>query len=443
MYKKNKLIPYNKIEFFYNILIFIPFISFVLGFYFNENSAGSGEFAADSSWIRENIKIFIQNDLHTAIFHPELFGNRTPLIYILNKLFNPFFNDFEKYRFCVFIFSLFGPIFFYQLLKLKFYKIDRKILLLISSLVYLSPYYRTSAYWGLNENYGIIAMILSFFFLFKFLKSEKKKNINIVGIIFFSTLAIYFDQKFLIVPLICYIKLILSQKSLNFKIIISFTYAFLAIPYLYLFYKWGGIVPPATQISNPKTVTSIADIKKIYFIHIGYASTLISFYLLPIILFTGDVNFIIKNLNRLISDKINYLFFILILVFFIYLITSFNFAKFTIQDYWVGLGVVHKLTELLFNQVIFREITTYFFFLCSFIVLLYYVNLSKLDGLYISYFIIISLFLWPLMQEYFDPIILIISFILFNSIKNLTRLNSFFLFVYTSVFLIIANYYYI
>ena len=179
----------------------------------------------------------------------------------------------------------------------------------------------------------------------------------------------------------------------------------------------------------------------IYYIHIGYASTLIAFYLFPIMLFTGKLTFIINNLKKLITLKSNYLFFFLILIFFVYLI-NFDFEKYTIQDHWVGLGIVHKLTQLLFEQIILQEITTYIFFFCSFIFLIYFINLSKLDGLYIVYFLFISLFLWPLMQEYFDPIILIISLILFNSVKYLTKLNSLFLFLYNSLFLIIANIYY-
>ena len=91
MSRKYNLSIHNKYDFFYNLIIFIPFISFIFGFYYDEFSAGTGEGGGDSQWIRENIKIFIENDLLTAIFHPDLFGNRTPLIYVLNKYINPFF----------------------------------------------------------------------------------------------------------------------------------------------------------------------------------------------------------------------------------------------------------------------------------------------------------------------------------------------------------------
>ena len=168
-YRKN---IYDKI---YNILIFIPILSYALGFYFNENSAGIGGYAGDSDWIRKNIEIFITNSLKDAIIHPDLFGNRTPLIYIINKYLNPFFGEFEKYRTSVFFFSLLGPIFLFKILKIKFSEVDNKILFFVSSFVYLSPYYRTSAYWGLNENYGIISGIISLYLIETFIRSEKKK----------------------------------------------------------------------------------------------------------------------------------------------------------------------------------------------------------------------------------------------------------------------------
>ena len=172
---------------FYNIVIFIPLLSFIFGFYLNENSAGMGDYAEDINWIKKNIQIFLQNNLTDAIFHPDLFGNRPPLVYIINKLFNPFFYDFEKYRVTVFLISLIGPLIFYNTLKIRFYLIDKKILFLIASLIYLSPYYRTSGFWGLNENYGILTMLITFFFYEKF-KEEKKEFKNILALIIFSSI---------------------------------------------------------------------------------------------------------------------------------------------------------------------------------------------------------------------------------------------------------------
>jgi hypothetical protein len=437
---KMKLIFNQKLyDNFYNIIIFIPLLSFITGFYLNENSAGMGDYAGDINWIKKNIQIFLQNDLRDAIFHPDLFGNRPPLIYIINKLLNPFFNDFEKYRLIVFLISLIGPIIFYQSLKMRFNLIDKKILFLVSSLIYLSPYYRTSGFWGLNENYGIFTMFITFFFLEKF-NLEEKKFTNTLALLIFSSLTVYFDQKFLFVPIVTFFSIMYSKNTLRNKLFVTIGYFILSVPYLYLLYRWNGIVPPATQLSNPKTITSISDLKFIYHIHAGYAATLISFYLLPIVLFTNSDLF--KKIKGYFFLKKTYFYLILFLLFNFYNLFYFNFEQFTVTDYWVGLGVVHKLSLIATDQLFFQEILTYVFFFFSFIVLLFYFYENSYDGALISYFIFISLLLWPLMQEYFDPTILIIAFSLFKSVKNFNRINSLIVFSYFSVFLLIANLHY-
>ena len=45
----------------FNLIIFLPILSFFLGFYLNENSA--------HHWIKENIKIFLDNNLKNAVLH--------------------------------------------------------------------------------------------------------------------------------------------------------------------------------------------------------------------------------------------------------------------------------------------------------------------------------------------------------------------------------------
>ena len=109
-----------KLEKYFNIIIFIPITSFIIVFFLNENSAGVGPFAIDSGHIRDNINIFLNNNLKEAILHPDLFGNRTPLIYVIHKLINPFFGDYEKFRVIVFLISLIGPIILFKLLLIAF-----------------------------------------------------------------------------------------------------------------------------------------------------------------------------------------------------------------------------------------------------------------------------------------------------------------------------------
>ena len=426
----------------FNIIIFIPFFSYILGFYLDENSAGMGEFAADSIWIKSNINIFLQNNIQDAIFHPDLFGNRPPLVYILNKFLNPFFGDFEKYRLVVFLISLSGPIFFYKFLTIKFHFVDKKILFLLASVIYLSPYYRTSGYWALNENYSIVMMSLSFLFLEKFLRFENNILKNILLVIFFSSLTVYFDQKFLIVPIVCFFSIMFKEIIIKYKLITLLIYFILSLPYAYLIYRWNGIVPPATQLANPNTITSIGDIKNLYFMHIGYSATLISFYLLPLVLLTGNILEIIKNFKRIFLDKKSLLLFSVFIIYILYGFFYFNFEKITVTDYWIGFGVVQKLTILITDEIYLRKVITYLFFLLSFFLIIYYYFLNKADFYLISYFLLISIFLWPLMQEYFDPIVFIVSIALFKSFRLLNKSNTLIITIYHFIFLLIANIYY-
>ena len=431
---------YNFNNTIFKIIIFLPIISFFVGFYLDENSAGAGGYNGDIKWIKSNIKIFLDNDLRAAILHPDFFGNRTPLIYILQKIFNPFVNNYEIYRLTSFLISLIGPIIFYQLLKKKFLNVDKEILFLIASLIYLSPYYRTSAFWGLNENYGLITAVTSFYFLYKILNIGHFKFLDLMFLIFFSSLSIYFDLKLAFIPLVSFLMIIFSQINLRIKFITFLSYTILSIPYLALIVYWDGIVPIKTQLANQNTITSIEDFSKIYFIHLGYAATLISFYILPVLLFTNKN--LTNNFKEIFYKNETYIFLFLILLFIFSLFYLFDFEKFTVKDYWIGLGVVHKLSILITDNLFLREIITYIFFFFSFLLIFFFYTLNKIDVFYLLYFFLLSLLLWPLMQEYFDPIILIIVFSLFKSVKYFNKIRALLIFAYFSVFLSVANFYY-
>ena len=88
----------------------------------NENSIGGGGINGDLTWMLDNFELFKTNSLFEAILHKEFFGNRTPLLYVINILFNPFVNDLYLYRLSIFLFSLMGPFFFYLCLKEKYKK---------------------------------------------------------------------------------------------------------------------------------------------------------------------------------------------------------------------------------------------------------------------------------------------------------------------------------
>ena len=421
------------------ILIFLSWSSFFLGFYLDENSAGAGTYKGDWVFLWPNLQIFLDNEISVAINHENFLTNRPPLLYILHKLFNPFVENEISYRKSVFIISLVAPIVFYLCLKQKFKNQDNLLLFLIASTILLSPYYRTSSYWGLEENYGLISLLLAFLFLNFFLENNERNYYKIYFqlffCIFFSSVCIYFDQKLLIVPIICFFTIIKSRKKIEFKIFSIVLYFILSLPYVYLIVLWGGIFP--TNLTQSRNLGN-----KIYLDHIGYASTIISFYLLPLLFFKGKNFFIL--IKNFFSKKNNYY---LISLFFIYslylLISSRFFGQSSLNiDISLGKGFIHKFSLIFFNDFLIREIFIYFSFFVSWIIILIFINRNLIDSLILIYFLLISIFIFPILQEYFDPLILLMIFTFFSSKLFINYSNTIVLFLYLLIFLISSNIYY-
>ena len=83
-------------KFFSIFLILLSISSFFIGFIYGENSAGAGGFDGDFEHTWRNLQLFLNNDISTALQLTTTSDNniymssRTPMLYIFNKLFNPF-----------------------------------------------------------------------------------------------------------------------------------------------------------------------------------------------------------------------------------------------------------------------------------------------------------------------------------------------------------------
>ena len=434
------MVTKNNYKFFSFVLIFLSLLSFFLGFHLDENSAGGGSYLGDWSFLWPNLKLFINNDLYTAITHENFLSNRPPLLYMMHTSLNPFVENVIAYRRSVFIISLSVPVLFYFCLKQKFNNKDNLLLILIASTIFLSPYFRTSSYWGLEENYGIISLLLTFLFLNFFLKNKNEYGYKIYFqlflLIFFSSLCIYFDQKLLIIPIICFLSIITSKKIIKLKLFSICFYFILSLPYIYLIILWDGIFP--------NTLTGARNLgDKLYLDHIGYTSTIIAFYFVPFLLFKG------KDLSTEIKDfflkKNNYYLILLFCIYILYLLVLSNFLGQNALniDVSTGKGFIHKSSLILFkNNFIIREIFIYFSFLISWVIVLIFIGKSFKNGLILLYFFLASVLTQPLMQEYFDPLIFIMIFTFFSSKLFITYKNVIILFFYFSIFLVGSNIYY-
>ena len=153
--KKEKLLSLksnDRIPFFLSIVILSYFF---YGFYSDENSAGAGGYNGDFKLIWENL-ILLKEGIIQNLNNPEYSDSRPPLSYILHIYLNPFINSQEEFRISNLIISLLVPLLLYFSIKEKYPFLNKNVIILLSTLVTLSPYFRTTAYWSLGENYGLI-----------------------------------------------------------------------------------------------------------------------------------------------------------------------------------------------------------------------------------------------------------------------------------------------
>ena len=423
-------------------LILFSVIFFFYGFISEENSAGAGGFNGDFSNSWNNLQTFLNNDLLTAINSSgdaldgqrKYISSRPPLIWILNKFLNPFTDNQIDWRRSIFFFSLLAPLLFYYCLKIKFKNTDNYKLILLSSTILLSPYFRTSSYWGLEENYGVVCILITYIFLHIYYKEKKLsfvKFFKLFGLVLSSSLCVYFDQKLVIIPLFIFLKIFFSNEKKILKLILIIFYSILAIPFLYLIVLWKNIIPTGDSLTREIGYN-------LHFSHLGFSLTIIGFYLIPLFFFKdeGTKNIFFSYFREKNNLKIT-------ILFLIYLFLSFFFDDYQNSKYpLLGKGVIHKLSLILFSDILFQKIFVYLNFLLFFFITVLFLNKNLLDSLIIFFFLITSIFVYPLLQEYYDPIVLIIAFTFFSTKLNINYKNIFILYFYLLFFLVSAKIYY-
>ncbi len=401
-------------------------IYFFYGFYINENSAGGGGYNGDLSAVFKNLQLFVNNNFIESIKLTKnnylYYTNRPPLLYILHSWLNPYSNNLELFRLIVFFISVLTLFLFYFSLKIKFKNVNNFFLIFVASLLLLSPYFRTSSYWGLEENYAFISLLVSFILLNFFF--SKKNYYYLCLCVFFSSLCVYFDQKFLIIPLICLFLLIFSKIHIKYKIFSILLYFLFSLPFIYLIKLWGNITPVGNmeiyKLSN-----------RLYFHHICFITNILGFYLFPFFFFFNK-NRLKKLLADIYKKKINHfilciaLFYLIIFFFFLDISPSFSF----------GGGYSYKVGVFFSTNIFFQKFLISIIFIFSFLIILIFANDNLINALFIIFFLLLSIFINPLLHEYLDPLILVF-FLTFSKTKMIFSIRNVLLFF--SYFLIILQ----
>ena len=362
------------------IIYLLLYFSLLLGLYFNENF--SGGYIQDYNVHKHIASYFSENFFETFLNYEELRLPHSPifmsLFFILQKI--SFSETFAKL--INLHFSLLIPFFFYLCLKIKYkFKIS-DIKILLPSIIFFSPYFRSGSIWIADENISLVFLSICFYF---FLKFEDSKNLN-------------FSPKLL------------------FCIFINILFSFPAIYYILALNVNQWFIPWLFR-SNFINFFSIII-------------TILFFYSIPFLLINIKQNFPIRKFK--VKNLVLSIIFLFLLIFYL--------------DYhWYGGGIFFKLSNLIFGNnylfYVFSLISLNVFILIFFdsnknknkifdLVLLLTLFLLEVDGVFY--------------HETYDPLLYFIFFLLIknkiylNFVNKLTNKKFILLALFSSSFYVLS-----
>ncbi len=402
-------------NFFNKEIVFFSFfyLSLILGFLLSENSTGGALIDYNN---QKNIAINFANNFKDTLLNYDNYSTRHSPILIILLSFLEKINLPDSYIRLVHLhICLFLPFIFYKIINEQIESSSKRIALILTGLIFLSPTFRSLSIWPDSRLIGLSFFSLSIFYYLKFCKGKQFK-FAILNV-FSCALSAYFSPNFSVFALFFLINYISIFGIKNKKLfIIIITNLLIAIPAIYYVF-----ILEVNFLTKTAAIGGLAEKgHNIFFINISndilITFTIVFFYLIPF-LFTK----IIKIENILKYENI--LFSLLICI-----ILSINFN----YNYNLsGGGIFFKISHYLFSN-------NYLFFLLSFISIVFIFPLLRENKTNIIIFALIILNnpQYTIYHKYFDPFLLIIFFSIFSlkrnynlvlPIKNIFLLYSFFL----------------
>ena len=411
---KNDIIKFNSLIL---VLIFILlYLSLIVGFYFNEDSTG-GAFL-DYRGQKGVSEAFAINFNNTFLNYDNFATRHSPVLIVFLSFFEKINLSDNLIRIIHLHILLVLPFIFYLILIEKFKYIEKKYLLLIVGLVFLSPTFRSLSIWPDSRLLGLSIFSLSILFYLFFLRSNQLKYcfFNII----FCAFSAYISPNFSVFSI--YFFYFFCKKYGYFSrelIYIILTNILLSLPALYyLFVLDVNFLTKTAAITEKKNLIFFNNIAN----QILIIPSIIFFYFLPFVL-TNILNLNFKNITSKII--ISLLIFIICLIYFDY--------KFS----YTGGGIFFKTSYYLFEN-------NYLFYLMSYISLLFlFLILSnKFDNYLIFLLILLSNPQISIYHKYYDPFLIIILFSLVNIDIDIKKIMKFktnvFIYLYFTMFLIIG-----
>ncbi|WP_440934850.1 hypothetical protein, partial [Candidatus Pelagibacter sp.] len=372
-----------------NFITLFFYISLIIGFILGEDLNGG----AKSDFIfYENIISNFSNNFKDSFLNYEKFNERhSPIMIIFLSLLTKINFDIELIRLINLHINLLTIYFFFKCLNLKFYQVNKNYLYLISLVVFVSPTFRSLSIWPDSRAVGLLFFVISVKYFLEF-QNSKKFNLALKNI-FFLSVASYFSPNFSVFSIYFFYYFL---KINDFKKVLIFVLSncLLALPAIYYIFILKvnfinlGLTPGSSETLLPNSIEFNISNK------ILCVTSIIFFYTIPVI-FGRNINFPINIKN-----------FVLCIIFFIiYLIciTSFNYkVNFT------GGGVFLHISNFFFKN------NFLFFIICLISFYFLFIKNFNFNNLSIIFLLIISNPQLTIYHKYYDPLVLILIFTLFN-----------------------------
>ena len=392
-------------------LYFLSYLSLLLGFYFNEDTAGgqiqdyNTHINLVNIFINKGIINFLLDYSSSSVPHSPFY---VLYILLLGKIF--IYSEVARLINLHIVLSL--PIFFYKSLSLIYKTRKNDLITVIPILLFLSPYFRSGSIWIDDNILGLSFFTISIYFFIKLRINNYKDMLLIFFHVFFLGLASYFRPIYSIFSIY-----FLFQFISNFKILKKFIFyiiinIFISLPAIYYVFILKENFWITSHILQYNIITSVS-----------LSTSVMFFYSIPYFLINYKV---IKNCIRL-----NYMSALLTVIYAILLMNYFYY------DLQYSGGVLYKISKIIFKS-------DYLFIGLSSIIFYIFITIIKKNE-YLNEFLIFFLLIFfgvngIIYHRYYDPLLYIIFFLLiknpvydiFN--KNISNKKYFLLFIFSILF---------
>ena len=398
-------------------LYLLCFFSLIISLIMEENSSGGSRL--DNEITRQFVDKFSINFSYGIEYFVNSGQVQSPVFYIIVSYFEKILGKLFLKYFYVFISALI-PLIFYTSLKKKFQNIDKNYLFLISLIIFLSPFFRSSAVWMTTDNLAILFYILS---ISKYLSLKKNNSTkNIILCLIYLSLAVYIRQYYIIFFLFFFIKFynILSLKKL-FSFLLFEVLIFLPLIWYYYYFLEINF----SKLNTFELTTSPFELN--FFKNLLIFLSLYFFYTIP--LYTNIFLEIKKNIIK---------YFLYILILFLIFLSIYSLNGIIFDEY--GGGFFIKISNILNRKELF--------FIASFVGAFLLCKNMNTNNIIVYICLILAFPTVIIYQKYYDPLLILTIFTItekdtINELIQMVKINLKFLYLYFFSFLLLCNLYYL